>query len=299
MSLTSKTIVVFGSTGLQGTALIEALSPNPDFSIIALSRNPTSGSAQQLAKLPRVQVVKVADDNMDEPSKVFPALGLEKGDVYGVFSVQSYVDDNTMIKQGKIIADASVQFGVKHIVYSSTDFGGLDDTGFSTFECKRTVENHILSLPISHTFLRPVQFMDIWLPAAPFQFKMGRTVWAKYTYYKHPERKHQLISSRDIGKAGAKAFIDGPEWKGGVIRLAGDEMTVAEIQKVYKEVMGQEMPFAPSFMAWTAKQFVPIVKQFAKFFDETGYNVPISEIRQELPDMEDYRSFLLRHKASN
>ncbi|WWC88919.1 uncharacterized protein L201_003834 [Kwoniella dendrophila CBS 6074] len=295
-SSSSKVIVVFGATGVQGTGLIEALSPNDDFSIIALSRNPSSSSSTYLSKLPHVQVVQVADNCMDEPSKVFQSLGLHKGGVYGVFSVQGYVDDATMIKQGKAIADASVGFGVKHIVYSSVDFAGMEDTGFSTFECKRTVENYIKSLPISYTILRPVQFMDIWLPNVEFQFKMGRTVWSKYTYYKNPNKKHQLISSKDIGKAGSLAFINGPNWNKGVVRLAGDELSVKEIQQVYKEVYGQPISFAPSVLAWTVKQFVPIVKQFAKFFEENGYNIPINEVKQQIPELEDFRTFLLRHK---
>ncbi|WWC62329.1 uncharacterized protein I303_104925 [Kwoniella dejecticola CBS 10117] len=291
--MTTKTIIVFGATGVQGKGLIEALSPHAEFNIIALSRNPLSSSSKYLASLPRVKVIKVPDNCMEEPSKVFQSLDLQKGDVYGVFSVQGYVDDTTMIRQGKAIADTSVQFGVKHIVYSSVDFAGLDDTKFSTFECKRAVENHILTLPIRHTFLRPVQFMDIWLPDVEAQFKMGRTVWAKHTYYKNPNKKHQLISSRDIGIAGARAFVQGRE---GPIRLAGDELSVKEIQATYKEVMGHNIAFSPSPLAWFVKQVVPVVKQFAKFFEETGYNVPIAEVRKEFPEFEDYRSFLLRHK---
>ncbi|WWC70549.1 uncharacterized protein I206_104500 [Kwoniella pini CBS 10737] len=297
MTSNVRIIVVFGATGVQGTGLIEALSPHEEFSILALSRNPQSESSKYLASLPRVKVVKVPDDCMEEPLKVFQSLNLQKGDVHGVFSVQGYVDDTTMIRQGKAIADASVEFEVKHIVYSSVDFAGLENTGFSAFECKREVENYIKKLSIQYTFLRPVQFMDIWLPKIEFQFKVGRTVWSKFTYYKNPNKKHQLISSKDIGKAGSIAFIKGHEWKSdGIIRLAGDELSVKDIQLIYKEVMGENIPFAPSFLAWTVKQFVPIVKQFAQFFEETGYNVPIAEVRKDIPDLEDYRTFLLRHK---
>jgi len=78
--------------------------------------------------------------------------------------------------------------------------------------------------------------MENYLPAAAFMFKMGRSVVMRHTFIKHPERKHQLISSRDIGRAGAKAFVQGPGWMDGVVRLAGDGLTVAEIDKVFKEV---------------------------------------------------------------
>lgn len=83
---------------------------------------------------------------MDEPAKVFTQLNFANGDVYGVFSVQGYVDDKTMIRQGmrcivakmswthllgKAIADAAHSIGVKHFVYSSTDNGGPVDRGDS------------------------------------------------------------------------------------------------------------------------------------------------------------------------
>lgn len=104
------------------------------------------------------------------------------------------------------------------------------------FEVKRTVENHIKAISLPYTFLRPVQFMENYLPAAAFMFKMGRSVVMRHTFIKHPERKHQLISSRDIGRAGAKAFVQGPGWMDGVVRLAGDGLTVAEIDNIFKEV---------------------------------------------------------------
>jgi uncharacterized protein YbjT (DUF2867 family) len=89
---------------------------------------------------------------------------------------------------------------------------------------------------MGYTFLRPVQFMDNYLPDAPMMFKLGRTVVIKHTFVNHPERKHQLISSRDIGRAGSKAFTEGPGWLNGVVRLAGDGLTMPELQRVFEEV---------------------------------------------------------------
>jgi hypothetical protein len=44
---------------------------------------------------------------MDKPSKVFSDLvaagKVKKGEVYGVFSVQGYVDDAIMLKQGELV----------------------------------------------------------------------------------------------------------------------------------------------------------------------------------------------------
>lgn len=78
--------------------------------------------------------------------------------------------------------------------------------------------------------------MDNYLPNAPYFLKMGRTVVLRYTFYTHPERKHQLIAARDIGRAGGKAFIEGPQWSDGVVRLAGDGLTMTELNSIHKEV---------------------------------------------------------------
>ena len=51
-------------------------------------------------------MVRVDKKCMDEPQRVvfdgaLKGIGLGKGDVWGVLSIQGYVDDTTMIAQGK------------------------------------------------------------------------------------------------------------------------------------------------------------------------------------------------------
>jgi hypothetical protein len=113
-----------------------------------------------------------------------------------------------------------------------------------SFEVKRKVENHIRTLSMPSTFIRPPQFMDIWTPTTPFQFKMGRTVAAKHALGPNPNRKHCLVAGQDVGRAAAEAIIRGPEWsvnaggkvEQGVVRVAGDALTISEIEKIYEEV---------------------------------------------------------------
>lgn len=92
----------------------------------------------------------VKADYIDQPKRTFSELGLKQGEIYGVFSCQAYVDDKMMIRQGEwvwldrcwirvkvlisgnAVADAAKEIGVKHLVYSSTDTGGVDDTGVAS-----------------------------------------------------------------------------------------------------------------------------------------------------------------------
>lgn len=78
--------------------------------------------------------------------------------------------------------------------------------------------------------------MENFLPDSPFLFKIGRTIVMRHTYVNHPERIHQLVASRDIGIAGAKAFVQGTQWMGGKVSLAGESLTVKEIDEVFKQV---------------------------------------------------------------
>ncbi|KAK8853161.1 hypothetical protein IAR55_003862 [Kwoniella newhampshirensis] len=308
MSGQGKNIVVFGSTGQQGSALINALSeyntnnnnqstgPNR-FTVYALSRSPAAPSSIRLASLSGVKVIEVAKDYMDEPLKALEATGLAKGQIDGVFDVQGYVSEAIELKQAKAIIDAAKEWEVEHFVYSSADFGELDDTKIPPFEAKRQVESYLRSSGVPYTILRPVQFLDNLLPSAPFQMKVSRTVLLRLTFYNHPERKHQLVSCRDIGKFAALAFSDPAKWTGKEVSLAGDSLTREEVEKIYEEVTGKDVELTWSFLARFVKLISPL-GPMARFFDDHGYKVDIQQVRRDLPDLEDLRAFLRRYKAT-
>jgi len=81
-------------------ALTKHNTPVVQYKIIALTRDANSGSAKQLASLPGVTVSQVGKDHQERPLEALQELGLKKGDVYGIFSCQAYVDDEAMFRQG-------------------------------------------------------------------------------------------------------------------------------------------------------------------------------------------------------
>lgn len=48
-----------------------------------------------------------------------------------------------------------------------------------------------------------------------------------------------MVSTRDIGIGGARAFEEPGRWK--ILDLAGDEIDMKELKATYREVMGQEV----------------------------------------------------------
>jgi len=85
----SKVVLVTGATGKQGGAVVDALTSSPqasEFTILAVTRNPSSGSAQKLAQKPQVKLVQ---GDLNDVEEIFKnAKEVEPRPVWGVFSVQ-------------------------------------------------------------------------------------------------------------------------------------------------------------------------------------------------------------------
>ena len=93
--MTHKRILITGSTGKQGRALIKALIAAPpngelEFDILALTRDPTRPSAQSLTRLgDHVKLVQGELDSESSLRKVFEDAG-GKGSIWGIFCVLAF-----------------------------------------------------------------------------------------------------------------------------------------------------------------------------------------------------------------
>ena len=116
--MSKKLLTVFGATGNQGGSVISVLLAHPTlatkYSVRAITRD-TSKPAAQALKSKGCEVV--AADMSDASS-----LGAAVAGSYGVFAVTNYwetVSKEVELKQGKAIADACLQHGVRHLVWSA------------------------------------------------------------------------------------------------------------------------------------------------------------------------------------
>ena len=84
----SRALLITGATGKQGGAAINALLElNADFEILALTRNVTSSSAQELAK--KSPKIKLVAGDMNKPEEIFKsAKDVTSLPIWGVFSIQ-------------------------------------------------------------------------------------------------------------------------------------------------------------------------------------------------------------------
>ena len=99
------------------------------------------------------------------------------------------------IEQGKTLATLSQKASVKHFIYTSVG-GSNRSTGIPHFDSKFQIEEHIRSLNIPYTILRPVFFMD----NLKWPGMMGQITAAFFKYQLREGRKLQMIAVRDIGE---------------------------------------------------------------------------------------------------
>ena len=78
----AKNILVTGSTGKQGGGVIDALANNPNFTLLAQTRNATGSGAQKLtSKGNNIKVVQ--GDQEDVPGLFANAKKVAGGDIWG------------------------------------------------------------------------------------------------------------------------------------------------------------------------------------------------------------------------
>lgn len=68
-----------------------------------------------------------------------------------------------------------------------------------------------------------------------------------------------MVSTRDIGIAGARAFEEPEKYK--IVDLAGDAITMDELKQTYLEVMGQKVdtPLVYKVATWFGRKVAPPV----------------------------------------
>lgn len=286
--MATRKILITGATGKQGGAVIDALlSSGSSFQILALTRNASSRSAQSLASKPNVTVV---EGDSSSPASVFKA----HSPIHAVFSVTIPGKAGAEEGQAKPLIDESVKNGVDHFVFTSVDRGGpgrseRNPTNIEHFASKHRIEEYLKEKSengskMAFTILRPVCFMDNLTP--DFIGRSFASMWRGVA-----NKPLQLVSVHDIGNFAAKAFLN-PEYKGKAISLAGDELTIEDGRKIFKETMGHAMPESFGFVGIGLKLVMKELGTMFKWFETDGYGADVLALRKEEPALQDFSNWL-------
>ena len=232
-----KPVPVFGATGQQGGAVTEALH-TAGWVVRALVRDPGSDKAQALA----ARGITTVQGDLADPAMLRSAMA----GAYGVFSVQpssgqgaAYgISDADEIRYGMAVADAAVEAGVRHLVYSSANAAGDTLTGIGHFDSKSAVERYIRTLPIPSTIVRPSAFMEI-LTLPGLGLESGTL-----TFFMRADQPMQFIAVKDIGRMVAAILAEPGQFASRTLEIAGDAVTGAQVADTFSRTAGRSIVYS-------------------------------------------------------
>lgn len=279
--MSNKTILVTGATGQQGGAVARHLLQD-GWGVRTLVRDLDKVAAKHLEE----QGAELSKGDLFDRASLDRAL---EG-VHGAFSVQNFwlpdVGYEGEIRQGRLLADAAKEAGVKHFVYSSVG-AAHRGMGQKHFESKWIIEQSIEEIGLPHTILRPVAFMDNinWSRA---EISNGRLPSMGVSQ----KKRNQLIAADDIGAVAAIVFSNRNEYLTRTLELAGDELTEAEKAAVLTKVIGRSV----KLVEWQVPEgYSPDEEQIAaiRFFDGKAYAADIDAVRAIHPGLRNFEQFLI------
>jgi uncharacterized protein YbjT (DUF2867 family) len=226
--MSADVIAVCGATGRQGGAASRSLL-RVGSKVRALTRKPDQRKARALAEL-GADVVRA---DMDDPASLRTAFA----GAHGVYSVQNGLKSgfDREVAQGRNVADAAKEAGVRHLVYGSAGTG--EPTGVPSWDAKLAVEEHMRQIDLPFTILRGMAFMELMTDPSFFPAVGTWNIWPKLM---GDDRPVPWLSVEDLGEIAAKVFADPDRFVGKDVPLASDLQTLAECRMMYGEVRGRQ-----------------------------------------------------------
>ena len=246
-----KVIAVVGATGAQGGGLVRAIlaDPSGEFSARAITRDPSSEKAQELAAL---GAEVVAGDVAAEASLEAAFAG-----AHGAFCVTffwAHFSPALEIEQAGKMARAAKAAGVAHVIWSTLedtrDYVPLDDDRMPTLGERYKVPHYDAKGEANHFFTDA---------GVPTTFLQTSFYWDNFIYFgMGPQRgddgslsitfptgdgRIAGIASEDIGGAAYGVFKAGPEMIGKTVSIAGEHLTGAQMAAAFSRVVGEPVAF--------------------------------------------------------
>ena len=281
MSLRS--VLVAGATGTQGGAVTNHLLER-DVEVYALTRNPESNAAHELAE----RGATVVAGDMSEQNSLASLIE----DVDGVFCVTTFAQGGVEgeVEQGTTMAEAAADIGVEQFVFSSV--GGAErDSGVPHFESKFEIEHRIEELGLPATIVRPTYFMR------NFEGMREQITDGTLALPLDEGVSLQMVDPDDIGALVAEAFDNPDRYVGEKIELAGDERTLEGMAGVFSDVVGTDVEAEHVPIEVTRESMGEEFATMFEWFNENGYEADIDALRREYGiDLASLETYLREHE---
>ena len=263
-----KTVLVAGATGRLG-GLVDVLLARGHH-VRALTRDPESTSAQRLRRIG----AEVLPGDFDQPESLeSAAVGADAAFATGT---AHQAGPEGELRHSRNLADAAVAAGVPHLVYSSGD-GAAADSSLALFRAKFAVEEHIRSLPIRHTILAPVYFMENlfnpWNLSALGAGRFPSPVPIKLPF--------QQVAIADVVSFAALAIERPHELAGRRIELASDRLTASQAASALSAVSGRRLEAEQT----SADQLPLGLRALFDWLERDGHGVDMVTLHRRHPDV--------------
>lgn len=246
-----KIIAVVGATGSQGGGLVRAILADPSggFAARALTRDPNTAKAKELAAL-GAEVVAADVDDAESIANAF------KG-AYGAFCVTFFWDHFSAEKeaaQAEMMAKASRAAGLKHAIWSTLEDTRLkvplDDNRMPTLQGKYKVphldgkgasDHFFTDAGVPTTFLLTSFYWDnlIHFGMGPKKGEDGKLGFVLPT----ADKKLPGIAAEDIGRCAYGIFKAGDAYIGKTVGIAGEHLTGGQMAKTLADGLGREVVY--------------------------------------------------------
>lgn len=246
-----KIIAVLGATGAQGGGLVRAILDDPEggFAIRALTRNPGSPRARELAGAG----AEVVAADVDDPASLRSAFDGAHG-AYCVTFFWEHFSPERELEQAEAMAQAARECGLDHVIWSTLEdtrkWVPLDDDRMPTLQGKYKVPHFDGKGEANECFLAA---------GVPATFQLTSFYWENFIHFgmgpkKGPDgrlaitlpmgkEKLPSIAAEDIGRCAYGVFKRGKELIGQTIGLAAGHLTGEEMAAALTHALGQDIHY--------------------------------------------------------
>lgn len=302
-----KIIVVFGATGSQGGGLANAIlnDKNSEFSVRAVTRDPSSDKAKALAES-GAEVVEADIDDFDSVKKAMNGA-------YGAYLVTFFWDHfspEKEINQARELAKAAKQEGLEHVIWSTLEdtrmWVPLDSDQMPTLQDKYKVPHFDAKGEANQFFIAekvPVTFMHasfywenmIHFGQGPQRDENGKLALSLPI----GDKKMAGISADDIGKCAYGIFKKGKMMIAKTVGVAGDQLTGDEMAKALSDALGEEVyyneitPEQYRNLGFDGAEDMGNMYQFYRDFDDVCNSTRDVEFSKKLnPNLKSFKKWL-------
>jgi len=244
-------IAVVGATGAQGGGLVRAILADKagGFTARALTRNPDSAKARELARL-GAEVVAADTDDPESLRRAFAGAS-------GAFCVTNFWEHHSAEKemaQARALAQAARDAGVKHAIWSTLEdtrrWVPLEDPRMPTLQGKYKVP-HQDGKGESNRFFTELGVPTTFLLTCFYWDNLGTIMGLRRgtdgklaLVLPMADKKLPGIAAEDIGRSAYGIFKRGAELIGKMVGIAGEHLTGQQMAAALSQTLGQEVVYS-------------------------------------------------------